>query len=191
LVGRVLDVLDEIGLTKDTAVLYTSDNGFFHGEYHFFDKRLMYEPSLRVPLLIRYPRLITSGRTPEELALNVDLAPTILDLAGIPVPEEMDGVSLKKILEDRQFEWREDFLYEYFEYPAVHMVRKNRGVRTKRWKYIHFFEEPQEFELYDLENDPLEERNLYGDPQYADIVEELRRRMIELRRETNDPDLEK
>jgi len=188
-VGRVLDALDSLGYEDNTVVLYTGDNGFFLGEHHFFDKRLMYEESIRVPLLVKYPKMIKPGTTNEEMVLNVDFAPTILALAGTPIPETMDGESFKPLLRGKETLWREDFLYEYYEYPAVHMVRKNRGVRTKRWKYIHYFEEPQEFELYDLQNDPHEMHNLINDPAYKDVLEQLKARMTVLRKELKDPDL--
>lgn len=188
-VGRVLDTLDKRGLTKDTVVIYTGDNGFFLGEHHFFDKRLMYEPSIRVPLLVRYPEMIREGTINPEMVLNVDVAPTILDLAGISSPADVDGRSAKSLLEGKSIPWRKDFLYEYYEYPAVHSVRKNRGIRTRRWKYIHYFEDPEEFELYDIQNDPEEMKNLYGNPAFDDTVAQLRERMTELRRELRDPDL--
>ena len=188
-VGRILDVLDKLGYAKNTVVIYSGDNGFFLGEHHFFDKRLMYEPSIRVPLLVRYPKIIRPGTTNQELVLNVDVAPTILDLAGVQVPSDANGRSMRPLLEGQSVPWRKDFLYEYYEYPAVHMVRKNRGVRTKRWKYIHYFEEPEEFELYDIQNDPYEVNNLYANPAYTDVVAQLKARMIELRRELKDPDL--
>lgn len=188
-VGRILDTLDKLAYTKNSVVIYSGDNGFFLGEHHFFDKRLMYEPSIRVPLLVRYPRMVRPGTTNQEMVLNVDVAPTILDLSGIELPPEMDGKSLKPLLEGKGVPWRSDFLYEYYEYPAVHMIRKNRGIRTKRWKYIHYFEDPEEFELYDIQNDPNEVNNLYSNPAYTDVVAQLKEKMIELRRELKDPDL--
>ncbi len=189
-IGRVLETLDELKLTENTIVLHTSDNGFFLGEHHFFDKRLMYEPSIRIPMLLRYPALVErGGREIEEMVLNIDIAPTLLDLAGLPVPQDMHGVSWRPLLEGKPVKWREDFLYEYFEGPpAVHKVAPHRGVRTKRWKYIEYFKD-NEYELYDLQNDPHEMNNLYGKPEYRAIVEQLRKRLIELRRETHDPDL--
>jgi len=187
--GRVLQTLDDLKLTENTIVVYTTDNGFFLGEHHFFDKRLMYEPSIRIPMLMRYPAAVKAGMEINEMVLNVDLAPTLLDLAGVKVPDDMHGRSWKPLLQGKKVAWRKSFLYEYYEFPAVHMVRKNRGVRTERWKYIHYFEEPQEFELYDLQNDPNEMNNLYGDPKYADVVERLRAELLRLRRETGDPDL--
>ena len=188
-VGRVLDTLAEGGLEENTAVIYAGDNGFFIGEHHFFDKRFMYEESIRVPLLVKYPKLTGSGLVLPEMALNVDIAPTILDLAGIPVPEKMDGRSLKGLLEGKKTDWRKDFLYEYYEYPGAHSGRMNRGVRTERWKYIHYFGEPQEFELYDLQKDPQEMNNLIHNSDYRTVVEMLRERLEKLRVETCDPDL--
>lgn len=188
--GRILDAIEKQGLTEDTMVLYSGDNGFFIGEHHFFDKRFMYEESIRVPLLVRFPRMVPAGSSASEMALNVDVAPTILDVAGVDPPASgMDGKSLKPLLQGRKTEWRKDFLYEYYEYPGPHSGKKNRGVRSERWKYIHFFEEPQEYELYDLANDPHEMLNLINDPEYAGVVEHLRKRMLELRMELNDPDL--
>ncbi|MBW1843726.1 MAG: sulfatase [Deltaproteobacteria bacterium] len=190
-VGRVMKAVAEKKLVEDTAVIYSSDNGFFVGEWNFFDKRLMHEPSIRIPMILRYPRLIKPGTTREDMVLNVDVAPTLLDLAGVPVPGWMQGESMRPLLEEREVEWRDAWLYESYEYPAVHMVPKNRGVRTDRWKYIHYFEDPQEYELYDLVADPGENNNLYGNIEFAPIVEKLQQRMTELRRETNDPDLKK
>ncbi len=188
-VGRVLDALGNLGFEKNTAVIYSGDNGFFLGEHNFFDKRLMYEPSIRVPLLMKYPKMVRPGLLNQDMVLNVDIAPTILDLAGVPVPENLDGKSIKSLLQGKSTPLRSEFLYEYYEYPAVHMVRKNRGIRTKRWKYIHYFEDPEEFELYDIQNDPHEVNNLYGNPAFKDVVEQLRARLVKLRRELKDPDL--
>jgi arylsulfatase A-like enzyme len=189
-VGRILDLLDELGLAENTLVIFTSDNGYFLGEHGFFDKRLMYEPSLRIPLVIRYPKAIKPGTVIDEFALNVDFAPTILDCAGIPIPEDVDGKSLRPLLEGREVEWREDFLYEYYAYPDWHYVKPNKGIRTGKWKYIHYYDFPRhEYELYDLENDPHEEHNLINDPVYKPVVEKLRKRLVELRIETGDPDL--
>lgn len=187
--GRVLDACDRLGYSENTTMLYAGDNGFFIGEHHFFDKRFMYEESIRVPLLIRTPGSATPGTTREEMALNVDVAPTILEMAGLPVPPDMNGRSLKPILEGRSVEWRQDFLYEYYEFPGAHSGRKCRGVRTDRWKYIHFFEEPQEFELYDLESDPHEMTNLADRPEFRSIRDKLRIRLEKLRLESGDPDV--
>jgi arylsulfatase A-like enzyme len=188
-VGRVLDKLAASGLEENTVVVYAGDNGFFIGEHHFFDKRFMYEESIRVPLLVKYPGRIRPGSVLPQMALNVDIAPTILDLAGVPIPDSMDGKSLKPLLTGQQNDWREDFLYEYYEYPGAHSGRANRGVRTEKWKLIHFFEEPQEFELYDIQEDPHEMNNLIHDPSYRSVIQTLRKRLEVLRVETRDPDL--
>jgi arylsulfatase A-like enzyme len=122
------------------------------------------------------------------MALNVDLAPTLLELAGVPAPPGLHGRSLVPLLENRQVSWREDFLYEYYEYPAAHCVRKNRGLRNARWKLIHFWQPPEEWELYDLRSDPDETRNLAAAPAHADTLRRMRRRLEEARRELGDSD---
>lgn len=186
-VGKVLATLREMGQLDQTAVLFTSDNGFFLGEWQRFDKRFMHEPSIRVPLLVRYPAKIKAGTLCDRMALNIDLAPTILELAGLPVPAHMHGRSLVPLLAQPDAPWRADWLYEYFEYPdPSHDVRKQRGIRTERYKLIHYFEAPEEFELYDLEKDPQERVNLHGQPEYAELEKKLRTRLAELRRETGD-----
>jgi arylsulfatase A-like enzyme len=188
-VGRVLDYLDTEGLAEDTLVIYTSDNGFFLGEHGLFDKRLMYEPSIRVPLLMRYAARVRPGQVDStHLVLNVDVAPTVLELAGVPVPRWMHGRSLAPLLLGEAPPWRDAFLYEYYEYPAEHCVRKNRGVRTDRWKLIHFWEQPEECELYDLTSDPDETANLAGRREHRAVIERLKRRLQELRREFGDVD---
>ncbi|MFN2431226.1 MAG: sulfatase [Gemmatimonadota bacterium] len=187
-VGRVLEALDAAGLAQNTVVVYTSDNGFFLGEHGLFDKRLMYEPSIRVPLLVRFPARLRPRVDSTHMTLNVDVAPTLLELAGVPPPERMQGRSLVPLLEGASPSWRDAFLYEYFEYPAEHCVRKNRGVRTARWKLIHFWEQPEEWELYDLLQDPDETENLAGRRRYADEMRSLQRRLEELRRELGDED---
>ena len=188
-VGRVLRQLEADGLTQNTVVVYTSDNGFFLGEHGLFDKRLMYEPSIRVPMLVRYPARVPAGRVDStHMTLNIDVAPTLLDLAGLQIPAWMQGKSLVPVLTGAAVPWRDAFLYEYYEFPAEHCARKNRGVRTSRWKLIHFWEQPEEWELYDLRNDPDETRNLAYDRQYAGVVAQLKKRLTELRLESDDID---
>jgi len=168
----------------------SSDNGFFLGEHGLFDKRLMYEPSIRVPLLVRLPSRIKSGQVnSKHMILNVDVAPTLLEIAGLPVPAWMQGRSILPLLDGRKTAWRDAFLYEYYEYPAEHCAQKHRGIRTERWKLIHFWEQPEEWELYDLQNDPDEIKNLYGQRHQEKRVRELRSRLDALRRETGDVDL--
>jgi len=188
-VGRVLDFLDKNGLAENTIIVYTSDNGFFLGEHGLFDKRLMYEPSIRVPMLVRFPARVKSGQVDStHIVLNIDVAPTLLNLAGVPVPSWMHGRSWLPLLERQETPWRDAFLYEYYEYPAVHCVRKNRGVRTDRWKLIHFWEQPEEWELYDLKNDSDETNNLANRPEHSERVRILRAKLAELRREVGDMD---
>jgi arylsulfatase A-like enzyme len=188
-VGHVLDWLDRAGLAEDTIVLYTSDNGFFLGDHGLFDKRLMYEPSIRVPMLLRWPGGIEAGRVDRRhFALNIDVAPTFLDLASVTVPKTMQGASWRPLLEQREPRWRDDFLYEYYEFPAAHCVRPHRGVRGGRWKYIQWSVQPQEEELYDLQSDPQELRNLASDPAHAGELARLRERLAQLRRAYDDND---
>ncbi|HZO20355.1 MAG TPA: sulfatase [Gemmatimonadaceae bacterium] len=189
-VGRLLDALDRDGLAENTIVIYTSDNGFFLGEHGLFDKRLMYEPSIRVPMLVRFPARARKGTVDREhMVLNTDVAPTLLELAGVPVPGWMHGRSMVPILTGQpNAPWRDAFLYEYYEYPAEHCARKHRGVRTARWKLIHFWEHPEEWELYDLANDPDEVNNLAGRREHARTIRELRARLESLRDEVDDED---
>ncbi len=186
-VGAVMNELERQRTLDETAIILTSDHGFLLGEHHFYDKRLMYEPSIRIPLMVRYPPRIPQGGRSEKMALNLDLAPTMLDLAGIPPPPEMQGKSLMPIAEGKPLSnWRTDWLYEYYEYPGWENVKPCRGVRTERYKLIHFFLPPEEFELYDLKVDPDEKHNLYGLPQYRELEKELYARLQELRAQTGD-----
>ena len=185
--GRLFQALTEAGQMDDTAIMFSSDHGFFLGEWRKYDKRFMHEPSIRAPMLIRYPRMVRAGATADQMVTNLDIAPTFLELAGVPVPQHMQGLSMVPMLKGEQpAKWRKDWLYEYYEYPGSHDVRKNRGVRTDRYKFIHYYEPPEEFEMYDLQEDPGELHNLYGDPRHAALARDLRRRIDELRRETAD-----
>jgi arylsulfatase A-like enzyme len=186
-VGRIMETLERAGKLDDTAILLCSDHGFFLGEWRMYDKRFMHEPSIRVPLMVRYPRIVKAGSGCERMALNLDLAPTILDLAGLTVPQWMQGQSLMPLLKGLQpTTWRKDWLYEYYEYPADNRVKPHRGVRTDRYKLIHYYQAPEEFEFYDLQDDPGELQNLYGDSHYAELIRKLRDRIDELRKETGD-----
>jgi arylsulfatase A-like enzyme len=187
-VGRVLETLKSMGKEEDTMVLHTGDNGFFLGEWQRFDKRFMHEVSIRVPMVVRYPRMIKPGSVCERMVLNIDIAPTLLELAGATSsnPGFIQGRSWVPLFKDPGAEFRKDWLYEYFEYPAEHSVRKHRGVRTDTWKLIHYYEAPEEFELYDLAKDPTEKDNLYGKPEVAEQTAKLKARLEELRKETRD-----
>ncbi|MGZ3376244.1 MAG: sulfatase family protein [Phenylobacterium sp.] len=186
-VGRVLAALSAKRMLDDTAILLSSDHGFFLGEHTFYDKRLMYEPSIRVPMILRCPKRVKAGQIRPEMVLNVDAAPTLLEIAGLPIPPIMQGRSFAGMAEGHAApDWRKDWLYEYYEYPGYENVRPNRGVRTERYKFIHYFTEPQEFELYDLQADPHEDHNLYGRPEVADLTARLKARLEALRQETQD-----
>jgi len=189
--GRVLDYLDAHGLTESTLVVYSSDQGFFLGEHGFYDKRFMYEESLAIPLLVRYPAALPAGRVSDALVLNLDVAPTLLDLAGVVVPAAMQGRSLRPLLDGPPpADWRRDFYYRYYEYPhGWHQVRPHVGVRGERYKLIHFGADLDSWELYDLWTDPHELRNLYGQAAYADLQSRLEKRLAELRRELGDEEV--
>ncbi|MFT3790901.1 MAG: sulfatase [Rudaea sp.] len=188
-VGRVLDWLDRAGLAENTLVVYTTDNGFFLGEHGLFDKRLMYEPAIRVPLLVRWPQGIRPGSVDgTHMTLNIDVAPTMLSLAGVSVPATMQGANWLPLFAGDVRTWRTDFLYEYYEFPGVHCVRPHRGVRDARFKLIEFWRDPAEYELYDLKNDPDEERNLVDDPAFAAEKARLKTRMAALREQYADHD---
>ena len=186
--GRVLDYLDQSGLAENTIVIYTSDQGFYLGEHGWFDKRFMYEESLRTPLLVRWPGHTPPGSVCEKMVLNLDFPETFLDVAGVPIPEDMQGRSLKPLLEGKDPpDWRTSIYYRYYEYPGPHMVHKHYGVRTERYKLIYFYE-IDEWELYDLQKDPHELHNVYGDPQYADVVRELKAELTRLKTFYKDDD---
>lgn len=184
-IGQIFAVLEQEGVVNETAIVWSSDHGFFLGEHRFYDKRLMYEPSIRVPLMMRYPKRIKAGTVSDKMALDLDIPPTLLDLAKVPIPSAFQGKSLMPLVEGSGVEWRKDWLYEYYEYPAYENIPPCRGVRTERHKYIEYFTQ-NAYELYDLETDPDEMHNLYGDANYAELTVRLRSRLEELRRETND-----
>lgn len=183
--GRVMEALEKAGILDDTAMILSSDHGFFLGEWAFYNKMLMHEPSIRVPLAIRYPRVIKPGTVSEQMALNLDIAPTILELAGLREPEWMQGTSLVPQMKGiTPSNWRKDWLYEYYD---DRYAPRSRGIRTKQYKLIEYWEErPKEFELYDLESDPGELHNLYGNPRYKGLAAELQNRVRQLRVETGD-----
>jgi arylsulfatase A-like enzyme len=186
--GRILDYLDKEGLAENTIVIYTGDNGFFLGEYGMFDKRLMYEPSIRVPMLIRYPAAIRAGVDRTNMVLNNDVAHTILDYCGGSLPSyaRNHGRSWRPILEGASGEWRKDWLYENFEYPGPHCAPKARGIRTADWKLIHYIQQPETYELFDLRSDPSELKNLAASPRHREQMEILKARLRQLRVETAD-----
>jgi arylsulfatase A-like enzyme len=186
-VGRLLNYLDESGLAKNTVVFYTSDQGFYLGDHGWFDKRFMYEESLRMPLLVRYPREIKAGSVSDAIVLNLDFAPTFLDFSGVGKPDDMQGRTIRRVLRGRRpRDWRKSMYYRYYEYPAVHSVKRHYGVRTQRYKLIHFYHDIDEWELYDLRKDPREMKNVYDDPAYADVVKQLKAELKRLRTKFKD-----
>ena len=186
-VGRLLDYLDESGLAENTVVFYTADQGFYLGDHGWFDKRFMYEESLRMPFLVRFPGEIRAGSVNNDLVQNLDFAPTFLDFAGIKKPADMQGKSIRRLLAGKTPKsWRTSVYYHYHEYPAVHSVKRHYGVRTQRYKLIHFYHDIDEWELYDLKKDPREMKNVYHDPAYANVVKELKAELQRLRSKYKD-----
>ena len=178
-VGRVLDYLKETGLEKDMIVIYSSDQGFYNGEHGWYDKRWMYEESLRNPLIIKWPNVIKPGSRCKQMVQNIDYAPTILDAAKIRIPSEIQGESLVPLMKgESQKDWRKSILYTYYE-KEIHGVAKHRGIRTERYKLIEFYTKG-EWEFYDLQNDPLEIHNEYYNPRYLDIINDMKRELKRL-----------
>ena len=182
-IGRVLDYLDASGLAENTIVVYTSDQGFYLGEHGWYDKRFMYEESFGMPLVIRYPPAISAGQMSQALVQNLDFAPTFLDYAGASIPTEMQGKSMRKLLETGSDEnWRTALYYHYYEYPhGWHTVKQHYGVRTDRYKLIHFYNDIDHWELYDLETDPQEMTNRFNDPELKAVQSDLEKRLKALR----------
>ena len=175
-------------LDDNVLVVYTSDQGFYMGEHGWFDKRFMYEESMHTPLIMRLPKGFDRKGDIGELVQNIDYAPTFLELAGVKVPEDIQGLSLVPLLKgERPENWRKSLYYHFYEYPAEHMVKRHYGVRTERYKLIHFYNDIDEWELYDLQADPTEMRNIYGQPGTEDIVKELKTELTALQEQYNDP----
>ncbi len=187
-VGQVLDALDRDGLSKNTIVIYTSDQGFFLGDHGLFDKRFMYEESLRMPFLVRWPAAITPGTRSDAIAVNVDFAPTLLDAAGVAVPVSMQGRSLMPVLRNQTpADWRTSMYYRYYHDPGDHNTRAHYGVRTRTHKLIYFWKKDQ-WELFDLVNDPLEMHNLYGQPGQDQLTAAMKAELLRLKAAVGDTD---
>lgn len=186
-VGRILDRLDALGLAENTVVVYSSDQGFFLGEHGWYDKRFMYEPSLKVPLLVRWPGVIEAGSSQDALVQNLDFAPTFLEMAGAELPQDLQGTSMLPLLQSqRPDDWRQAVYYAYSG-EATHNVAAHDGIRTADWKLIHY-PETDEWELLDLVRDPEEIHNLYHDPAHAERVAVLREQLLALRRHYQVPE---
>ncbi len=187
-IGRLLDHLDQEGLAENTLIIYMSDQGFYLGEHGWFDKRFMYEESFRTPMLMRWPGQIESGSQNNDLVQNLDIAETILDAANINIPGDMQGQSVLPLVTNEKTSWRDALYYHYYEYPGIHAVKRHYGVRTDRYKLIHFYYNVDEWELYDLETDPQEMKNVYGDPAYQEVQNQLMKRLDELQVQYGDSD---
>ena len=198
-VGRVLDYLDEEGLTDDTLVIYTSDQGFFLGDHGWYDKRFMYEESLRMPFILRYPHEVRPGSVNDDIVLNVDFAPLFLDLAGVPVPEEFQGQSFRPLLNGQTpDDWQQSMYYRYWMHKAHHNVYAHYGIRTRRYKLIYYYSDAlgqagtidetyePEWELFDLGKDPCELNNIYDHPDYQEVVLELKAELHRLQEKAGD-----
>jgi arylsulfatase A-like enzyme len=193
--GHVLKYLDDSGLADNTVVVYSSDQGFYLGEHNWFDKRWIYEESLRTPLIVRWPGVAEPGSTNRDIVSNLDFAETFLDIAGVEVPADMQGRSLVPLLNGRTpDDWRKTFYYHYYEFPGAHSVRRHYGVADGRYKLIHFYPNPwdaspiDEWELYDLKSDAKELKSVYGDPEYAGVQQQLEFELKRLRQELKVPE---
>ena len=183
-IGRVLNYLKENNLEKNTIIIYASDQGFFLGEHGWFDKRFMYEESMRMPFVIRYPKMIEPNTIVTDVISNIDLAPTVLDLAGIKIPDEVQGKSFFENLKgNTSTDWRQSMYYHYYEYPFWHHVQPHYGIRTDRYKLIHFYYDIDVWELYDLKKDPSELNNLISIESYQPLVEKLKEELYQLKKE--------
>lgn len=189
-VGRVLEYLDQQGMTENTIVIYTSDQGFFLGEHGWYDKRFMYEESLQMPFVMQYPRAIQANTVSDDIIINNDFAPTLLDFANIEPKEEMQGESFKPICFGHTPEnWRESMYYRYWEHLTEHNVCAHYGIKTDQYKLIYYYGDPSdvkgaipektepEWELFNLANDPLEMNNVYDDPAYSQVISELKKEL--------------
>ena len=190
-VGRVYDYLKEKGLLENTVVIYTSDQGFFMGEHGYFDKRFMYEESFRTPLIVRVPGK-KKGVDVDGFVQNIDYAPTILELAGLPIPDDIQGRSFLPLMNGKTpRDWRKSLYYHYYEYPAEHSVRRHYGVRTERYSLMHFYHDIDEWELFDLVEDPLQLHNLYGEPGTESVTASLLQELERLQTLYEDPILQR
>jgi len=191
-IGKLLAYLDRTGLARNTVVVYCSDQGFYMGEHGWFDKRWMYEPSLRTPFLMRWPGVIKPGSSVSQLMLNIDWAPTLLDIAGVKAPAEVQGTSFLPLLKGGSVTgWRKAMYYHYYEFPQPHHVYPHFGVRTGRYKLVRFYGPSDSWELYDLVKDPDEVRNLYGQAGYEKLTASLKGTLKELIEEYKDQEAEK
>ncbi len=179
-VGTVMDTLAELGLEENTVVIYSSDQGFYIGDHGWYDKRWMYDESLKMPLIVKWPGVTEPGSRNTDLVQNLDYASTFLAMAGAPIPQDIQGKSLVPLLKgEGEGAFREAIYYHYYEYPSVHMVPRHYGMRTDRYKLMHFYQFGEEWELYDLEADPDELTNIYHSAD-RELVAELKKQLKDL-----------
>lgn len=187
-VGRLLDYLRDQNLLDSTLVVYCSDQGFYMGEHGWFDKRFIYEESLRTPLVMRLPAGLKARGEIKEMVQNIDYAPTFLTLAGLPVPKDMQGVSLLPLLRgEHPKDWRKSVYYHYYEYPAEHAVKRHYGIRSQRYTLTHFYNDIDVWELYDLKKDPQQMHNIYGKPGTEKLTRKLKKELKALQVQYDDP----
>lgn len=186
--GQLLEYLDDKKLAENTVVVYASDQGFYLGEHGWFDKRFMYDESFKTPLLIRWPKQTVPGSVSNDIVSNLDFAETFLEMASVPIPDDMQGRSLVPILKGQTpSDWRKSIYYHYYDYPSVHMVKKHEGVYDGRFKLIHFYDDINEWELYDLQIDPNELVNIFSNPESAAETERLKSELQQLKNELGVP----
>ncbi len=187
-VGEILDYLKRTGLDKNTIVVYTTDQGFYLGEHGWFDKRFMYEESFGMPMVMRWPEHIKPGTQVTGLTQNIDFAPTFLDMCNIEIPQDIQGVSFRKLVEEGKapHHWRKSLYYHYYEFPGFHSVRAHYGVKTERYKLMYFYVDGR-WELYDLKADPTEMHNLYGRKGTGKITTKLKKELARLQKEYDVP----
>jgi arylsulfatase A-like enzyme len=187
-IGKILDYLDKAHLTENTIVIYASDQGFYMGEHGWFDKRFMYEESLRTPFVMRYPGVIKPGSTIPNMVVNLDFAPSILGMAGIPVPEAMQGMNLVPLLKKEPLikPWRSSMYYHYYEFPEPHRVAPHFGIRTHRYKLIRFYGKDNSWEFFDLQKDPTEMNNLVNQKTSQKNIESLKKELLTLAKQFKD-----
>ena len=188
-VGRVVEYLKENNMYDNTIIVYMGDQGFFLGEHGLYDKRWMLEEAIQMPCLMSYPNGFKNGQTLSEITVNVDIAPTLLDFAGVKIPKDIQGKSMKPLLTENKkaaSKWRNSAYYHYFEFPKWHNVQPHYGVRTERYKLIHFYYNVDVWELYDLEKDPNEMINQYQNPEYSSVIKGLKKELNSLQKQYND-----
>jgi len=185
-VETIRNTLDELGLTENTIVIYSSDQGFYIGDHGWFDKRWMYEESLKMPFIVSWPGVTKPGSKTLKMVQNLDYAQTFLEIAGAAQPDDMQGASVVPLLKGEEpADWRKSIYYHYYEYPSVHMVPRHNGIRTNRYKLMHFYEF-DEWEFYDLKADPDEYNNLYENSNYQTLIKRIKNQLKGLEKHYED-----